>query len=365
MGVRLTVKRRAEAGGAEKPQVVTLTEDTITLGRDDGCDVVLAQSAVSRNHARISREGRLFFLEDLGSSFGTLLNGSKIKKNEKQLLRNGDTIAIAQFDVVFDRIADVTESNAGNTMFVSKNLVKDVMRGLSAGEQPYFRVMNGPMEGQKIEVGDAQEYVFGRDDSADIVLNDDLVSRRHARVRRDWAGTHVEDLDSRNGIKLNKKRTKKATLKDRDELEIGGVKLLFLDPSEVRETPVLMPSDSQDEEGTVSVADESKVESPPQDEPAPEGAPPSDEQPPESSSVEVAPDVAEGSNVEAAPDENAEPPPDGENPSNTTEDPPPDEEEPGSGKLIDFSNKQTLIALGAVGLFVVIAILLVVLVFVA
>lgn len=370
MGVRLTVKRRAEAGGAEKPQVVTLTEDTITLGRDDGCDVVLAQSAVSRNHARISREGRLFFLEDLGSSFGTLLNGSKIKKNEKQLLRNGDTIAIAQFDVVFDRIADVTESNAGNTMFVSKNLVKDVMRGLSAsGEQPYFRVMNGPMEGQKIEVGDAQEYVFGRDDSADIVLNDDLVSRRHARVRRDWAGTHVEDLDSRNGIKLNKKRAKKATLKDRDELEIGGVKLLFLDPSEVRETPVLMPSDSQDEEGTVSVAEESKVEPVPDEEPAGEPVevpPPSDEQQPESASVEVAPDAAESSSVEAPPDENPDALPEGEeNPSNTTEDPPPDDEEPGSGKLIDFSNKQTLIALGAVGLFVLIAILLVVLVFVA
>ena len=66
MGVRLTVKKRAEAGGAEKPQVVTLGEDTITLGRDDKCDVVLAQSAVSRNHARISRDGTLFFLEDLG-----------------------------------------------------------------------------------------------------------------------------------------------------------------------------------------------------------------------------------------------------------------------------------------------------------
>jgi Na+-translocating ferredoxin:NAD+ oxidoreductase RnfA subunit len=62
MGVRLTVKRRAEAGGAEKPQVVTLTEDTITIGRDDGCDVVLAQSAVSRNHARIVRDDTLFFV---------------------------------------------------------------------------------------------------------------------------------------------------------------------------------------------------------------------------------------------------------------------------------------------------------------
>jgi pSer/pThr/pTyr-binding forkhead associated (FHA) protein len=354
MGVRLTVKRRAEAGGAEKPQVVTLTEDTITIGRDDGCDVVLAQSAVSRNHARIVRDDTLFFVEDLGSSFGTLLNGAKLKKNEKQLLSNGDTIAIAQFDVVFDRVADVTESNAGNTMFVSRNLVKDVMKGLgTSGEQPYFRLMNGPREGQRIEMGDAQEYVFGRDDTADIVLNDDLVSRRHARVRRDWSGTHVEDLDSRNGIKVNKKRAKKVTLKDRDEVEIGGVKLLFLDPSEVRETPVLMPSESQEEEGTVSVAEEQKEPEPEPEEPEPAPEPPADEPPSEGNPV------SEGDPVEQPAEGDAD------IPSHTTEDPPADEEPAGNGKLIDFSNKQTLVALGAVGLFVLIAIVLVVLVFVA
>ncbi len=354
MGVRLTVKRRAEAGGAEKPQVVTLTEDTITIGRDDGCDVVLAQSAVSRNHARIVRDDTLFFVEDLGSSFGTLLNGAKLKKNEKQLLSNGDTIAIAQFDVVFDRVADVTESNAGNTMFVSRNLVKDVMKGLgTSGEQPYFRLMNGPREGQRIEMGDAQEYVFGRDDTADIVLNDDLVSRRHARVRRDWSGTHVEDLDSRNGIKVNKKRAKKVTLKDRDEVEIGGVKLLFLDPSEVRETPVLMPSESQEEEGTVSVAEEQKEPEPEPEEPEPAPEPPADEPPSEGNPA------SEGDPVEQPAEGDAD------IPSHTTEDPPADEEPAGNGKLIDFSNKQTLVALGAVGLFVLIAIVLVVLVFVA
>lgn len=359
MGVRLTVKKRAEAGGAEKPQVVTLGEDTITLGRDDKCDVVLAQSAVSRSHARISRDGTLFFLEDLGSSFGTLLNGAKIKKNEKQLLRNGDTIAIAQFDVVFDRIADVTESNAGNTMFVSRNLVKDVMKGLgTSGERPFFRVMNGPREGQKIEVSDAQEYVFGRDDTADIVLNDDLVSRRHARVRRDWSGTHVEDLGSRNGIKVNKKRTKKQTLKDRDELEIGAVKLLYLDPSEVRETPVVLPSDSQDEEGTVSVAEDQEQPAPePEPEPEPEPQPEPEPEPEQHQAGAEEENQGEQQQVE---DGGAEYP-EGD-PSNTSEDPPPDDEG-ASNKLIDLSNKTTVIALGAVGFFALIAIVLVILVF--
>src|SRR6266436_3858349 len=116
MSVRLTVKQRSEQGGADKPSVVMLDDDVITLGRDQTCQVVLAQQAVSRSHARISRDGSLFFVEDLGSSYGTQINGSKLPKGEKHLLRNGDVIVIAQFDVTFDRIAaEKAGENAGNT----------------------------------------------------------------------------------------------------------------------------------------------------------------------------------------------------------------------------------------------------------
>ena len=251
MGVRLTVKMKS-GSGADQTKTVLLDEEIITFGRDQTCQVVLAQQAVSRNHARISRDGTLFFLEDLGSSFGTSVNGQKLPKGEKRLLRNGDVIAIAQFDVTFDRVAESSpEDVSGKTSFLSRKVVKDVMKGLAAGgENAYFRVMNGATEGQRIEIADAQEYIFGRDAAdADIVLNDDLVSRKHVKVRRDWSGTHVEDLGSRNGIKLNKKRTRKATIKDRDELEIGGVRLLFIDPSEVREDPVVMSSSQRRRRG--------------------------------------------------------------------------------------------------------------------
>ena len=93
MSVRLTVKQRSEQGGADKASTVMLDDDIITLGRDQACQVVLAQHAVSRSHARISRDGSLFFVEDLGSSYGTQINGHKLPKGEKHLLRNGDVIA--------------------------------------------------------------------------------------------------------------------------------------------------------------------------------------------------------------------------------------------------------------------------------
>ena len=349
MAVRLTVKQRSEAGGAEKPSAVLLEDEVITLGRDAKCQVVLAQQAVSRAHARISKDGSLFFVEDLGSAYGTQINGSKLPKGEKHLLRNGDVIAIAQFDVTFDRVAEGQSSEPGNTGFIARKVVKDVMRGLAAGgELPYFRIMNGPREGQRIEINDAQEYVIGREEGVEIVLKDDLVSRRHVKIRRDWSGTHAEDLGSRNGFKINKKKTKKKTLRDRDELEVGGIRLLYIDPSEVREAPVVLPDN--EEERTVA---------PGPDEPEPEPAPKRSKSQPEASlSDGSAPEAdPEGGGTREAPPE-AEAPPEG--------DPPPPEEgvgdeEQAPAKRIDFSDKRTLALLGVAGLLGIVAIVFLIL----
>jgi pSer/pThr/pTyr-binding forkhead associated (FHA) protein len=359
MGVRLTVKMKSGAKAGEA-KTVLLDEETITFGRDQSCQVVLAQQAVSRNHARISRDGTLFFLEDLGSSFGTQVNGQKLPKGEKRLLRNGDVIAIAQFDVTFDRVADANpdEDASNKTSFLSRKVVKDVMKGLAAGgENAYFRVMNGANEGQRIEIADAQEYVFGRDAAeADVVLNDDLVSRKHVKVRRDWAGTHVEDLGSRNGIKVNKQRTRKATIKDRDELEIGGVRLLFIDPTEVREDPVVMSSSQDDEEGTEAL--KQVEEEPPSVEVKQE---PEEEPPAEEPKTEEGANEDEARNTEEDPPD--EEPPAEEEPA-AEEEPPAEEEEAadaGPRKLIDFNNKQHLVLIGIGGVMVLFGLVLIIL----
>ena len=359
MGVRLTVKMKGTSG-ADQTKTVLFDEEIITFGRDGTCQVVLAQQAVSRAHARISRDGTLFFLEDLGSSFGTSVNGQKLPKGEKRLLRNGDVIAIAQFDVTFDRVAETSsEDVSGKTSFLSRKVVKDVMKGLAAGgESAYFRVMNGATEGQRIEIADAQEYIFGRDAAdADIVLNDDLVSRKHVKVRRDWSGTHVEDLGSRNGIKLNKKRTRKATIKDRDELEIGGVRLLFIDPSEVREDPVVMSKSSDEDESTLAVAPDDppsvEVQSQEEDPPA---EPPAEDPPAQEAPAD------ESQRTEDDPPAEDDPPQDEDAPAE--EQPQEDEEAPaeeGPRKLIDFSNKQHLIALGIGAAMVIVGVVLIIL----
>lgn len=273
MSLRLLIRQRSAAGGADKATEVVLDNEIIVLGRDPGCEVVLAEQAVSRKHARLLKEGNLYFVEDLGSAFGTQVNERRLPKGEKRVLANGDVIAIAQFDVTFERLLGNGGKDNPGTVAVARKAVKDVMRSLSSnGDVPYFRVMNGAQEGQRIELPEAREWVVGRDDSADIVLRDELVSRRHVRIRRDWSGTHVEDLGSRNGIRINGNKSDVKTLKDRDELEIGNVRLLYLDPSEANEGPAARADDDGEKTNFNPVAEASPAAEPDEGDRVPEAA---------------------------------------------------------------------------------------------
>ncbi|SEK52750.1 FHA domain-containing protein [Stigmatella aurantiaca] len=349
MSVRLTVTQRSEAGSAAKPTELVIDEAVITLGRDKACQVVLAQQAVSRNHARISQEGNLHFLEDLGSAYGTQINGKPLPKGEKHRLRNGDIIGIAQYDVRFSHVAAMS-LNVGTdkTSFVARSLVKDVMRGLTSGEGPYFRIMNGPREGERIELNDAQEIIIGRDETADVTFAEDLVSRRHAKLRRDWSGTHVEDLGSRNGIKVNKKKINRKTLKDGDELEVGSTRLIYVDPTDLPEPSVVIPHEPVDD----GVDEEEEEHTPNQPLPRapPPKRPPKAEPPPEPPPPEPPPPEPEPEPVKA--EEPPAPPP--EPPRPIVREPPPEPVAAGG------FTKQKLVPLVVMGVFALLAIGLIV-----
>lgn len=63
-----------------------------TIGRGVENDIVIVSKRVSREHARIRREGRKVFLEDLDSTNGTFLNDQRVLS--AAVLRDGDRILI-------------------------------------------------------------------------------------------------------------------------------------------------------------------------------------------------------------------------------------------------------------------------------
>jgi DNA-binding winged helix-turn-helix (wHTH) protein len=74
----------------------------------------------------------------------------------------------------------------------------------------------------------AGEWVVGRDDSADIVLQETTVSRRHARIVVNGALAVVEDLGSQNGTWVNDQRVSGPTaLSDGDDVRFGLVLVTY------------------------------------------------------------------------------------------------------------------------------------------
>ena len=65
--------------GRRTMQVYDFKQPSIVIGRDDGVDVLIDNPSVSRRHAEIRLGDDGWVVEDLGSSNGTFIGGTKIQ----------------------------------------------------------------------------------------------------------------------------------------------------------------------------------------------------------------------------------------------------------------------------------------------
>ena len=218
----------------EEERSVDLDEEgEIVLGRETDCGVVLANPAVSRYHVKMfSFCGIEWLVEDLGSRHGTLLNGAPLKENHAVSLRDRDRLEIAGTQVIFhaEKPDLATEER---TAFLAQQVVADMLGSLSGQEEPLPAVLDGPEEGQRVMLDGQKPYlIFGRSPDCDVLLDESNVSRRHARVTVDFSGIWIEDLGSKNGIQVAGEVVRdKVRLKDRTEVQVGGVRMMFCDPA--------------------------------------------------------------------------------------------------------------------------------------
>ena len=82
---------------------------SITIGRDDSCDIIMNHERVSRFHASITREGNKYLYRDMSSN-GTLINGILIK-NRDIYIRFGDQVLLAgNVPLPWNQIQNMTSS---------------------------------------------------------------------------------------------------------------------------------------------------------------------------------------------------------------------------------------------------------------
>lgn len=163
------------------------TETEIVIGRSPECGIRLTMPSISRKHAKIFQQDGNWWVQDLGSSFGTWLDDKQLEPMKPVALkRHTAALRLSRFfyELVmppFSALINPDDCGAGPT----GRLVH-----LETGE---FLSMPGRllMLGRKYAPADSG------------VLHARVISSRHAQICREADGFYLTDLNSTNGTYLN------------------------------------------------------------------------------------------------------------------------------------------------------------------
>ena len=84
-----------------------------------------------------------------------------------------------------------------------------------------LRFISGKYQGGEYPLPSEREIVIGRGGELDIVLVEDMVSRKHAKITTQQGKIIIQDLGSTNGTFVNGEKIKRARLKEGDRVLIG------------------------------------------------------------------------------------------------------------------------------------------------
>src|SRR4051812_2107290 len=112
--------------GLEAGRLHVITSDLTVVGRAVGCDLRIDDSSLSRQHCRIRKTNGVYFVEDLGSRNGTMVNGMRIQAPQR--LEDGALVQLAAGTIVMFSQQEDLEVQAEQRLYASA--VLDPLTGL-------------------------------------------------------------------------------------------------------------------------------------------------------------------------------------------------------------------------------------------
>ncbi len=193
----------------------------VTIGRAPDVGLFVDSPLVSRVHAILSWQGAWVFA-DQGSTNGVFVNGQRVDRpfrvDVPTLVRLGDphtgpalTLTPRAPQTAPVPMAPQAPANVNQTMRASTDMLPPVRARQSTA--PIAAAGRVPAEGLTI----------GRTRENNIVVNDVLASRNHARLFPASEGLTIEDLGSVNGTFVNGGRVQRQVLREGDIVTIGNI----------------------------------------------------------------------------------------------------------------------------------------------
>lgn len=203
-----------------------IDKDSISIGRKHGNDIQLNDLTISGRHSLITQVGEHAYIDDLGSTNGTLLNGARVAKSQ---LKHGDTIQTGNYQFTYFSDED---TDYEPTMFLRAEIedtqIMDVSSNSSQGSakgEPLagVRVMNGPLAKKVLELRKPFNTLgFNGDKLAMISRNSDGYTISAIRQSSTHHDTVAPPLLNGKTISLEPE-----VLNDRDTLEMAGTQMEF------------------------------------------------------------------------------------------------------------------------------------------
>lgn len=214
-----------------------LDQERFTIGRKPENEIQIDNLAVSGKHSMIITILDDSFLEDLGSTNGTYVNGKLVKKHA---LKDGDVIAIGKHELKYinENASDDDEDEFEKTMIIKPGSASAAVAAAKAAEDagaaaaptpqagapaasgmPLGRltVLNGPIAGKELELTKAL-ITLGKPGTQVAVIS---------RRPQGYFLTHIESSGGFpvvNGAEIGAKAYQ---LKDGDTIELASIKMEF------------------------------------------------------------------------------------------------------------------------------------------
>jgi pSer/pThr/pTyr-binding forkhead associated (FHA) protein len=204
--------------------IVNISQEPITIGRDPGSRIVIEDRAASRKHGVFRWEGDAFVYQDLSSSNGSLLHGQKV---DQVTLSHGDCICIGDAEFLLeltdgapleeetDRTPIAAPASAPASAPATSSTASSAR---TAPTGPCLVYQHGGIDHWIPAVG---RVVVGRADEADVTIEDNRISSKHAVLLEQDGEWYMADLGSGNGIVVGQQKVKKLELRDGVQFRIG------------------------------------------------------------------------------------------------------------------------------------------------
>jgi hypothetical protein len=226
-------------------KVYDLDQPVIRIGRIAEMDVVIDNVSVSRRQAEIQQADDGWVVRDIGSSNGTFVNGERLTGDRP--LRPGDEIGIGKYSLFFEHVPSGTTAAAppaaarpvaagrpveaarsGETMFLTADEVEQLQKTAAQKRQAHLLWESGGRRGTfQLGAERGGATLVGTSQRCDLRVP--RGPRHSLLVVRSGQGFDARNLSLWRRMRVNGQTTKNARLANGDIIEMGQLKLTFMD----------------------------------------------------------------------------------------------------------------------------------------